>query len=295
MTSRRTFVACVLCLMTAHLHRLPGSLMAGLAAQQTFSSQVETVRVDVSVRQDGQAVTGLVAENFEVFDNGVPQKVDFVAHEASAVSVVIALDLSGSVQGIRLEQLQRAGGRLVGMLAPGETAAVIGFTELVSIQSGFTGDKPRLIASLQQPAEGRDTALADAVHAALVLGASQTGRSLVIVFSDGADTASFLSSDLVLNTARRAGPVVYAVTSLVEDQDDFLGDLVRLTGGRRLEVASLERVSDAFEEILNESRARYLLSYTPTGVDAGGWHEIVVRLRGRRADIRARPGYLASP
>jgi hypothetical protein len=88
---------------------------------------------------------------------------------------------------------------------------------------------------------------------------------------------------------------VYAVTSLKEDRDNFFGDLVRLTGGRRLEVASLDRLSDAFEEILNESRDRYLLSYTPTGVSSGGWHEIDVRVRGRRADIRARPGYLASP
>jgi VWFA-related protein len=251
--------------------------------------------MDVSVRQGGQAVRGLVAGDFDVFDNGVRQQIDFVASERTPVNVVVALDLSGSVRGERLSQLRGAGARLVAMLAPEESAAIVTFTELVSITSRFTADRVRLTAALEEPAEGADTALFDATHAAIVLGASQSGRSLVIVFSDGTDTASFLSAEHVLHTARRTGPVVYAVTSLKEDRDNFFGDLVRLTGGRRLEVASLDRLSDAFEEILNESRDRYLLSYTPTGVSSGGWHEIDVRVRGRRADIRARPGYLASP
>jgi len=53
------------------------------------------------------------------------------------------------------------------------------------------------------------------------------------------------------------------------------------------------KLSRAFAEILRESRERYLLSYTPTGVPAGGWHEVIVRVPGRRAEVRARPGYLA--
>jgi hypothetical protein len=128
-----------------------------------------------------------------------------------------------------------------------------------------------------------------------VLGGSRPGRPLVIVFSDGTDTASFLSPGLVLDTARRTEPVVYAVTSRQDEQDRFLDDVVRLTGGRRIEIASLERLSDAFAEILGESRERYLISYTPTGVSRGGWHAVIVRVPGRRAEVRARPGYLAAP
>jgi VWFA-related protein len=293
MTIRRRRVLAVALAIAAATLRGPAA--AGAAQQPVFSARTDTVRVDVSVQQNGQSVRGLSASDFEVSDNGVPQTVDFAAHEASAVSVVLALDMSGSVRGARLEQLRSAGARLVSLLAPGEMAAVVTFTELATIQSAFTADRAALRSALERSAEGADTALFDATHAALVLGASQIGRSLVIVFSDGADTASFLPAGLVLNTARRAGPVVYAVTSLTDDQAEFLSDVARLTGGRRLEVASLDRLSDAFEEILRESRDRYLLSYTPTGVDAGGWHEIEVRVRGRRAEVRARPGYLASP
>jgi VWFA-related protein len=270
-----------------------GSAREGRATQQPlFASRVEAVRVDVSVRQNGLPVPGLVAADFEVLDNGVPQQVEFAALDQMPVSVMLALDMSGSVRGARLTQLREAGTRLISMLAASETAGVVAFTDLVTIRSAFTSDKTTLLSALQQPGEGSDTALFDATHAALVLGGSRTSRPLVILFSDGADTASFLSPDLVLNTARRTGAVVYAVASIREDQSDFLDRLVSLTGGRRLEVTSLEGLSDAFAEILSESRERYLLSYTPAGVRSGGWHDVVVRVRGRRAEVRARPGYL---
>jgi VWFA-related protein len=271
------------------------SLLAGRGSQEPiFASRVNTVRVDVSVRQSGRAIEGLVAADFEVLDNGVRQQVDFAALDQMPVNVVLALDMSGSVQGARLDQLRDASARLVEMLGPAERAAVVAFTDVVAIRSDFTADKNTLLAALQRPVEGTDTALLDATHTALVLGGLRTGRPVVIVFSDGTDTASFLSDDLVLDTARRAGPVAYAVASVRDGPNDFLDSLVRLTGGRRLEVASLERLSDTFAEILNESRERYLLSYTPTGVAAGGWHDVIVRVPGRRAEVRARPGYLGS-
>lgn len=257
-----------------------------------FSTRVDRVRVDVSVRQDGRAVRDLRAADFEVLDNGVPQRVDLVGFEETPVNAVLAFDMSGSVQGARLDQLRRAGTRFVEAIGPDDMAALVAFTDLVTIRSRFTADKRHLLEALNQPALGADTSLIDAMHTAMVLGESESGRPVVIVFSDGADTSSFLSVDQVLNTARRTGPVVYAVTSSQAERRGFLDDLVRLTGGRRLEIASLDRLSDAFAEILSEARQRYLLSYTPTGVDAGGWHELTVRVRNRRADIRARPGYL---
>jgi Ca-activated chloride channel homolog len=267
---------------------------AGRAAQvPTFSAQVESVRVDVSVRRDGRAVRGLTAADFEVFDNGVRQEITFSSLEDLPVNVVLALDMSGSVQGARLAELAAAVKGLVTRLRPADTAALVAFTELVTVRTEATADRRRVLSALEVPAAGTDTALLDAAHTSMVLADTESGRPLVIIFSDGADTASFLSPALVLDTARRTGPVVYAVTSTEAARGDFLDQLVGLTGGRRLEVASLDRLGQTFAAILNESRERYLLSYVPTGVAAGGWHEITVQVRGGRADVRARPGYLA--
>jgi len=294
MITWRSVIVCGLFLasIAAGSRDAPDAAAVHASQQPTFASSIDTVRVDVSVRQGGQAVRGLTGNDFEVVDNGVRQQITFIGLDRTPLNVVLALDMSGSVQGTRLDQLRAAGTRLVDALGPEDTAAVVVFTELVRIRSGFTRDRPRLLSALVNAAAGSDTAMRDAVHAALLLGESRPGRPLVIVFSDGMDTASFLSPELVVDTARRTEPVVYAVTSTLDERDRFLDDVVRLTGGRRLEVASLERLSDTFAEILSESRERYLLSYTPTGVRSSGWHEVVVRVRNRQAEVRARPGYL---
>jgi len=269
---------------------LPG---AGAGAQgPTFSARTETVRVDVSVIDRDRPVRGLTAADFELLDNGVPQRIDFVGFEDTPVSVMLALDMSGSVQGARLGQLRDAGARVTSSLRPGDRAGLISFSERVLIRSRLTSDIGTLVAALGQPAPAGDTALIDAAYAAMVAGASDSGRPLVIVFSDGADTASFLAPELVLDTARRLGPAVYAVTTAGLDRGGFLDELVRLTGGRRLD-ATFDRLGETFTTILDEFRLRYLLSYTPTGTTPGGWHELTVRLRSRPGvEVRARPGYL---
>jgi VWFA-related protein len=177
----------------------------GTSQIATFSARVETVRLDVSVRQGANVVRGLVASDFEVLDNGVRQEIDLLRLEETPVSVVLALDMSGSVQGGRLNQLREAGTLLASRLQPGDRAALLVFADLVTIRSDFTTDRASLLSALQQPAIGINTALVDAAHAAMVMGDSRSGRPLVLIFSDGTDTASFLSPDLVRDTARRNG------------------------------------------------------------------------------------------
>jgi VWFA-related protein len=257
----------------------------------TFSSRVETVRVDVSVRRGGQAVRGLSADDFEVYDKGVRQRVTFVGREDTPVNVVLALDMSDSLGDEGLAQLRAAASRLLAAFKPGDTAALVTFTEIVDLRSGFTPDTSVVLAGLREGMTGSHTSLMDAAHAAMAIGDSATGRPLVILFSDGSDTASALASSSVLETARRTGAMLYAVAPPESASGGFLDEIVRLTGGRRLDVTSLNGLSEAFERILAEARERYMLGYTPTGVPAGGYHELTVRVRG--ADVRARPGYLA--
>jgi VWFA-related protein len=169
---------------------------AGTLASQTptFSSRIDTVRVDVSVRRGDRAVTDLGVEDFEVFDNGVRQRIDLIGRDQTPVNVVLALDVSGSVEGDRLQQLRAAGGRLIDALGPGDTGALVTFTDRVLVRAASTSNLRRLRDALAEPSEAGDTALIDAAHAAMVLGEGESGRPIVIIFSDGADTASFLPS-----------------------------------------------------------------------------------------------------
>ena len=76
---------------------------AGLAQTPAFSSNVESVRVDVLVAQNGKPVKGLRPEDFELRDNGVLQTVDLVSDEEIPLNVVMALDMSASLDLNRLE------------------------------------------------------------------------------------------------------------------------------------------------------------------------------------------------
>ena len=262
------------------------------AARQTFTSRIDAVRVDVLVTQNGQPVKGLTADDFEVFDNGVRQHVDLASFEQIPLNVVLALDMSASLQGLRLGHLQTAGKRVLEGLKAGDRAALVTFSHIVSPSQGLTEDLDRIRAALDQTKGEGLTSLIDATHAGMLLGESDAGRSLLIVFSDGVDTSSWLTADAVLETARRGDVVVYGV-EVGERRASFSRDLSDATGGRLFAIESTKDLSATFASILEEFRMRYLVSYSPQAVAPGGWHRLDVRVKSRGAAVRARPGYFA--
>jgi len=261
-------------------------------ARQTFTSRIDAVRVDVLVTENGQPVQGLAPSDFEVFDNGVRQRVDLASFEQIPLNVVLALDNSASLQGLRLGHLQTAGMKVLEGLKPGDRAALVSFSHVVSPTQGLTENLDRVRAALEQVRGEGLTSLIDATHAGMLLGESDAGRSLLIVFSDGVDTASWLTADAVVETARRGDVIVYAV-EVGEQRVSFLRDLSEVTGGRLFSIESTRDLAATFARILEEFRMRYLVSYSPQGVAPGGWHRLEVRVRHRGLTVKARPGYFA--
>jgi VWFA-related protein len=268
---------------------------SGGRAQQSpaFSSKIEAVRVDVLVTDNGQPVRGLRPGDFEVTDNGVPQVVDLVSFDEVPLNVILALDMSDSVAGERLEQLRGAGGGVLAALKQGDQAALVSFSHAVQLGAGLTSNIASVQAALGEAQSSGQTALVDGAYAGIMVGESDAGRALLIVFSDGVDTSSWLRADAVLDAAKRADAVVYGVSVVSRLKPEFLRDLTSLTGGRLFEIDKTANLASTFLGILDEFRHRYLVSYTPKGVAKGGWHKLDVRVRNRRATIKARPGYLA--
>jgi VWFA-related protein len=263
-----------------------------MASRQTFTSRIEAVRVDVLVTDKGRPVAGLTPADFEVLDNGVRQHVDLASFEQIPLNVVLALDMSASLQGLRLGHLQTAGKRLLEGLKPGDRAALVTFSHVVAPTQGLTEDLDRVRAALDQARGEGLTSLIDATHAGMLLGESDVGRSLLIVFSDGVDTSSWLTAEAVLETARRGDVVVYSV-EVGERRASFPRELSEITGGRLFAIESTNDLSAAFAKILEEFRMRYLVSYSPQGVEPGGWHRLEVRVRTRGVTVKSRPGYFA--
>jgi VWFA-related protein len=273
---------------------LASTLSLGAAPQiPVFSSRVEAVRVDILVTRDGKPLRNLGPADFDIFDNGVRQQVDLVSFEQLPLNLVLTLDMSNSVVGERLAHLRSAGLGLLDGLRSGDRAALITFNHAIALGSDLSGEWERVRTALKAAEPAGNTSLIDACFAGIMVGESNVGRALVIVFSDGVDTSSWLAADSVLEIAKRSDAVVYAVSVGQGRNGGFLGDLSAQTGGRLFEVESTKDLRAVFLTVLDEFRQRYVVSYSPSGVSADGWHTLTVRVKQPNDGVKARPGYLA--
>jgi VWFA-related protein len=293
-------------------------LAALIAAGQTFRSGAEGVNVDALVLDGNRPVAGLRAEDFELRDSGVAQRIDSVAFEDVPLNVIFALDTSESVQGEPLGDLKRAAIAAVRLLRPVDQAAILTFDDYIRLRSGWTREHTLLVAAIEEARAAGATTLHDAAYSALTFRAPAPGRTLALIFSDGEDTASWLPGQSAINVARRTDAVVYAVelrdplrwspgyrvdfhsglqTGVPRVHDDlllesFLKALTSETGGKVLNAARADQLLGRFTEIITEFRTRYLITYSPAGVERGGWHPIEVKVKNNSGKVTARRGYL---
>ena len=279
MTIRSAGAATLLaCLATATL----------VQAQASFRSKVEAVEVDVAVMRGGTTVAGLTADNFVVTDNGVVQEVRATLLAAEPLRLTLMLDVSKSVSGSRLASLIKASRAMVHALRPADQVSLITFSHRVTSVVPMGHDRSALNDGLAMLAGDGATALRDAAYVGLATASDGHSRALLLLFSDGLDTASFLTEDTVLESAKRSNAVVHAVHFR---PDAFLGRLAEISGGRTWSASSDRQLEELFGRVLDEMRARYLLTYSPSGPQKPGWHQIKVSLKGARGDVIAKQGY----
>jgi len=275
-----------------------GTTLPASPQAPTFSSRLEAVRVDVLVTEDGRPVRGLRPSDFDIRDEGVPQMVDIVSFEEIPLNVVLAMDVSDSVSGDRLDHLRGASLGVLGRVTKADQVGLVSFNNAVEVRSDLTHDAARVRSALDDVQPAGETALVDGSYAAMVLAqsaGSDVRRGLVIVFTDGADTISWLTPERVLDASRRTDSVVYGVIVRSKTKASFLHELSERTGGGMVEIDSTKDLASRFVAILDEFRQRYLVSYTPHGVSNGGWHRLDVRVKGRKVAVKARAGYLSGP
>ena len=299
------------------LSLLLGALPSG---QRRYRSSTDAVLVDVEVLAGGKPVPGLTAADFELKDTGVPQEIQAVSFADVPISLLLALDVSASVEGDRLQRLMAAAREAVAALRTDDEAAVLTFRDRVQVHTGWTRDRAAVASRLGELKAAGWTALYDAVFSAVSLREKAAGRVVVLVFSDGADTASWLDAPAAIEAARRADVVITAVSAAARVQASsgrearlalgldahlrrwfdtdpslfpyaFLEALTGETGGQLLHTSADEQLAPAFRRIVTEFKTRYLLTFTPKGVPPDGWHPIEVTLKRSRGQIKARRGY----
>jgi Ca-activated chloride channel family protein len=296
-----------------HLSLLLGLWSAvGTAWPQEIEPPIVSARTDVVtlvvtvVDRKGTHVTGLRPEHFTVYDNGEPQAIQFFTSEDLPATIGLVVDSSGSTRN-RRDEVTAAAMAFATISHPNGEFFIVNFNETVwpGLPPGvlFTDDTSLLRAALSAaPAQGM-TALYDAVDRALDhLQHGRWDRKALIVVSDGGDNASSRTLDTVLEHARRADAVIYAVTLFDPDNREanprVLKTLARETGGRAFAPGPGKDVAESVAEIAREIRSGYLIGFAPVETSDGGYRSLRVAVNAgddRPLMARTRAGYYAAP
>jgi VWFA-related protein len=266
-----------------------------------FRSIVNSVEVDVSVRERGRPALNLAARDFELRDNGVVQTILDVSQEALPIEATLVVDLSGSVQGALLTQLVRAVQEVQRQLRPTDRARLVTFNQRV--RETVADDTHRAISAITEVVPQGQTSLFDALVLSFIAPPSPSYRQMALVFTDGQDTMSFLEAPAVLDVARRSNLAVFTIavsdgmmrTPFAAAHESLFKELAEETGGFLVVLQRDQELSGAFVRAMEQFRTSYVLRYQATGVKRDGWHDLGVRVtRAGAYDVRARRGYFGT-
>jgi Ca-activated chloride channel family protein len=275
-----------------------------LAQQPTFRAGTSIVPVLATVLDDqGRLVPSLEQGDFTILDNGEPQEVVFFQNDVQPFTVVVMMDFSFSMNA-NLTLLKAAAEQFILRMLPDDRGQVGAFSDKIMFSGAFTGDRDDLIGALDELQYGNPTRLYDAIDASIDALDGAGGRKVVLVFTDGDDTASSLGFGEVLDKAREKEVMVYAIGLQAEffngqrmqrtRPDRSLRRLADETGGGYFELQRTDELAPTFTRVAQELHSLYALGFTPATLD-GKEHRLEVRVKPEGMSARARRSYIASP
>jgi Ca-activated chloride channel homolog len=302
------------------MHHTAGVLLAlGIVATAvqaqaqwgTFRTSVDLVTLSVTVTgPDGRYITDLEAGDFTILEDGRKQDISIFERAKSPLAVSLLIDSSGSM--IRqLPVAQRAASEFVARLRPGDVASIVDFDRRVQVLQPFTDDRVALERAIHRVVARGSTSMFNAIYIALrelsalaKPAAGEIRRDVIVVLSDGDDTSSLVTHDHVLDGAKRAQSVIYAIGLGIGDTrmrrgstppEYALRSLTYETGGRLFLPKSAQTLSGIYNDIADELASQYVLGYVSNNASAGsGWRTISVRMGRPDLRPRTRPGYYAA-
>jgi Ca-activated chloride channel homolog len=294
--------------------RIPaaGKLAAGFAesripaqdSQATIRSEVALVNVIFSVLdRNNRIIPGLVADDFLVFEDRQPQKIEFFGEigKGSEVPLTIALliDTSGSVKTKLNFEVETASEFFKGVLRKNkDLALIIQFDSDVNLVQDFTDDLSKLNQALESLTAGNSTSLYDAIYLAVEDKLKiETGRKVIVAITDGEDTASKLKKEIAIEAAQKSDVLIYGIGVRGDFGVNFgvLKKFAEETGGLFFSPHSkLSEIQEAFRAIGEDLKSQYSLAYSSTNPKKDGtFRSIEIRPRQPGLRIRARKGYYA--
>ena len=257
--------------------------------------------IEFTAMDPSGAYLDVAAADLEVVEDGVLQQID-VFHEATQpVSIVLALDASGSMRRREGEVIASAGA-FAAALRPQDQLAVAMFADAVTFVHDFSTDRKTTWEAIDGYTVSGGTALYDAVSAALTRLQRAEGRRVVVVMTDGRDengpgTGPGSSRTLgeVLEQVKTSGATIFTIGLGTKVDDRPLQQFAELSGGRALLPRNVSELSGEFQRVTEDLRRRYVVGYTSTNGERNGqWRKVDIRLKAApQATVRTSGGYSA--
>jgi Ca-activated chloride channel family protein len=276
-----------------------------------LDSRLVSVALNV-VDEHGAPVPGLTVDDFELAEDGRPQKISFFDKESSTpLQIVLAIDGSGSVMPDDKLERDAAKSFVKSLLRPQDRLDLLSFSDDVAELVSFTNDTKRIENGLGKIQRGDATALYDAVYLAserLAEEPSANGaRRVVVLITDGENTTRHGSYDAALEQAERAGAMVYSLIIVPIEADagrntggeHALIQMASDTGGKYYYVVDKQDLAPAFMHVSDDLRTQYTVGYYAPrrGVDSSDLRHIQLQLKDpvlrAKYKLRYRTAYYA--
>jgi VWFA-related protein len=288
-----------------HQIRLVANLAAGGRIVRTSSTKaleyVDAVSVDVVqltavVTNGGRFVRALPKDAFRIFEDDTPQTITSFSSENIPLELVVAVDMSTSVTPA-MPQIRAALREFLGAIAPADHVTLLGFNSSIYTLTRRETDPARRIKAVDALEPSGATVLNDVIIHSVDLLSQQTGRKVLVVFSDGEDQGSNAALQDVEDRLRGSDVTLFMIGAGRGLQIDALKKgMVRLsepTGGRAFFTEKIEELHELFVDLRAELSNQYLLGYASTNAARDGtWRKVKIETPGR-GQVRTREGYRA--
>lgn len=301
--------------------------LGGGTQAPAFRAEANVVVLSVTVTDSaGRWVPGLTAANFSVLEDGRPRPIGQFTSDAVPISLLVVVDVSGSMQGPRFERARMAVLRLVDSLSSQDEVSVYTFNDKAHRLVDWTNEKATTADALRTVTPSGGTALYEAVATVLDPLRDRAVRNrrddvrrrqAVVIISDGRDHAApspmegattpddvlFQHQAMARTRIQRSEALLYAIGINAPNTigRDALIDAAALqaltdrTGGFTEVVDGGGDLVPVAERIAQELRRQYLIGFPPASLD-GKFHRVKVQLKGcQGCRVRSRAGFIAEP
>jgi Ca-activated chloride channel homolog len=274
------------------------------AQETTLHVDVHLVNVFVNVTdQNGAIVGGLSRDDFALTEDGRPQQISVFERQSELpLNLTLAIDTSGSVHKDMAEEADAARQFAHAILRQQDQMSLLEFATEVRELTPFTNKESLIDRGLGQLRSDFATALYDAIYLGSEKLGPKQGRKVLVLVSDGGDTAKSTTYAQALEEALRSEVMIYSIIDVPIEASagrDLGGEhalitLAEQTGGKSFYV-SAGGLNKAFAKVSDDLRTQYLLGYYPKNQEPGrSFHRLLVtvpRAAPAAFNIRHKTGY----